>query len=313
MLFDKIIGHSNIKQQIKNSIKESRFSHAHMILGEDGIGKSVIGKSLAFSILGKEKEALVDIYEFRVQNNKKSIGVDEIRSLIIEVNKKPYEGDKKVIIIYQGDKMTEQAQNAFLKTIEEPPKGVYIIVLCENGELVLDTIKSRCQIYKLNRLKDKEMLLFIRRKYPEFSDKDIKAVVAVSDGIPGRAEKFIEDDKLKEIRNCTLEILLNLKAKNIEEILRYEDFLMKFKDEWKESLTWFLCYIRDVLVYKETGKEAMIINGDKENQIKEITEIFSYSQLNDIILIVTDTKEKLERNVNTALVFDTMLVKMQEV
>ena len=86
-------------------------------------------RRLAIRLLGKDKEKqYVDIVEFKITKDKKSIGVDEIRSIIEETNKKPYEGDKKVIIIYKADKMTEAAQNAFLKTIEEPPKGYFYYI-----------------------------------------------------------------------------------------------------------------------------------------------------------------------------------------
>src|SRR3712207_8310639 len=92
------------------------------------------------------------------------------RSILIEeINKKPYEGDNKVVIVYNADKMTMQAQNAFLKTIEEPPFGVYIFLLCENSESILDTIKSRCQIHKLNPLSFDEMKIFLQTNYKDLT------------------------------------------------------------------------------------------------------------------------------------------------
>ena len=150
----------------------------------------------------------VDLVEWRIEKNKSTIGVNSIRTLIEEINKKPYEGDKKVIIIYAADKMTAQAQNAFLKTIEEPPKNVTILLLCENLEVILDTIKSRCQIHKLKSLNVDEMEEFLKINYTDLSLEEIKVIVAFSDGIPGKAEKFIGDNNFKDIRNITLEILL---------------------------------------------------------------------------------------------------------
>ncbi len=148
-----IIGHENIKSRIKNSIAKDKFPHASIIVGEDGIGKSKIAKEIAISLLEEsQRMSCADIIEFK-PINKKSIGIDDIRNLIEEVNKKPIEGSKKVIIMYKSELITEVAQNAFLKTIEEPPKGVHILLLCENMEQMLDTIKSRCEVFKLNRLK----------------------------------------------------------------------------------------------------------------------------------------------------------------
>jgi DNA polymerase-3 subunit delta' len=314
IFFDSIIGHDNIKLQIVNSMKSDRFHHAHIIAGEDGIGKSNMAKAIALKILGKEKDMpYPDIVSFRLEANKKSIGVDEVRNIIAETNKKPFEGDRKVIIIHEMDKMTEAAQNTLLKTVEEPPHGVYILILCENIESVLDTIKSRCEIYKLNRLGKDDMKRFIDSRYPGMSAEEKEAIAAFSDGIPGRSEKYMEDPAFVEIRDTSLEILMNLREKKADELLKYGDFLMKYRNSWDEVFTWFLSYIRDAVLYKETGETYGIINMDKINSIKHLSEIFSFNSLSDIIEVVKDSRRKLERNVNAALVFDSLLIKMQEV
>lgn len=314
MGFSTIIGHDTIKNQIVNSINGGRFSHALIITGENGIGKSLIAKEIAIRLLGKDKEKqYVDIVEFRMPKDKKSIGIDEIKSIIQETTKKPYEGDKKVIMLYKADSMTEAAQNAFLKTIEEPPKGIFIILLCEKLEHILDTIKSRCQVYKLNRLSEEEMLKFLNRKFENLSEDELKAVSAFSDGIPGRAERFLEDKSLMEIRDTVIDILKGVCEGKLDKILLYTEFLLRYKGEWQEVLTYFLSYIRDVLIYKETGNKELIINVDKISEIKDVAEMFSFNKLNGIINIIKDTRSKLERNVNATLVFDSMLVKIQEV
>ena len=147
----QFIGHKNVIESFKKRADSGEISHAHIIVGEDGIGKSNLANKLSRIILGKfEERDYIDIINYRCK--KASFGVDDVREIVDEINKKPFEGDKKVIIIYDGNKLTVQAQNALLKTIEEPPKGVYIILLCESLELILDTIKSRCQIYKLTPL-----------------------------------------------------------------------------------------------------------------------------------------------------------------
>lgn len=314
IFFDSIIGHDNIKLQIVNSMKSDRFHHAHIIAGEDGIGKSNMAKAIALKILGKQKDMpYPDIVCFRLEGSKKSIGVEEVRNIISETNKKPFEGDKKVIIIHEMDKMTEAAQNTLLKTIEEPPNGVYILILCENIESVLDTIKSRCEIYKLNRLGKEEMKSFLDTRYKDMDAEEKEAIAAFSDGIPGRSEKYKEDPSFVEIRNTALQILLSLNEKKPDELLKYGDFLMKYKSQWDEVFTWFLSYIRDAMLYKETGETYGIINADKINSIKHLSEMFSFNSLSDIIEVVKEARKKLERNVNTALVFDSLLINMQEV
>jgi len=314
MSFESIIGHNSIKNQISKSIKLDKLSHAHLLVGEDGIGKSILARNIGFKILGKnEDRQYVDLLEWRIEKSKSTIGVNSIRTLIEEINKKPYEGDKKVIIIYDAHKMTPQAQNAFLKTIEEPPKNVTIFLLCENLEAILDTIKSRCQIHKLRSLKTDEMEAFLRANYSELSGDEVKVIVAFSDGIPGKAQRFIGDNNFKDIRSITMEVLLCLTKIGTEELIRYEKKLSNQKDNFEEILTAFLSYIRDTIIYKEIEDENLIINIDKILNIKELANMFSFNKLNGIINIINDTRENLDRNVNPGLAFEVMLLKMQEV
>ncbi|MCY6370266.1 DNA polymerase III subunit delta' [Clostridium ganghwense] len=314
MSFESIIGHEFIKKQIESSIQQGNFSHAHLIIGEDGIGKSLIAKEIALKLLGKHKNRnYVDIIEWSTQKNKQSIGVNEVRDIIKEVNKKPYEGDKKVIIIYESHKMTVEAQNALLKTIEEPPKGVTLILLSESLELILETIRSRCQIHKLKRLNLRQIEEYIIREYPELDEEKTKAVIAFSDGIPGRCKLFLEDSSFNEIRDISIQILLELSKKEKNIVKKYESFFYKYGKQWDEVLTCFIAYIRDIMIYKETGRQEFVINNDKFDNIKELSNMYSFNKLNGIFKEINDMREKLERRVNSALAFDIMLLKMQEV
>lgn len=314
MSFNDIIGHDSIIKEMKNAIETEKFAHAHILVGEDGIGKSLISRNIALKILKKERDTeYADLIEWRIEKNKKSLGVSDIRNLVEEINKKPYEGQNKVIIMYEAHKMTIQAQNAFLKTIEEPPKGVFIILLCENLQVILDTIKSRCQIHKLKALNNYEINEFLRKKYSHLIDGEIKVLTAFSNGIPGRIEKFLEDDKFNNIRKITLEVLIKSSHLNKEEVLKFEKLLIKYKFDWKEILNTLLLYIRDAIVYKETGSENIIINIDKIGDIKELSNIYSFKKLNNLIDIINESRERLDRNLNPSLVFDMMLLKIQEV
>ena len=312
MDLNSFIGHESIKLQIEYSIRAGMVSHAHLIVGEDGIGKSFIAKALALKILGKtEDKQYADIDEYRVLKGKQSIGVDEIRDIIEEISKKPYESDKKVVILYEADSMTDQAQNAFLKTIEEPPNNVFIILICENLEAILDTIRSRCQIHKLYRLSNEDIVRFLKRDFPDLSAEESRTALTFSDGIPGRAVKFINDEVLKATRNLMLDILISSQKKEKSEFIKYDNLLTKNKD-YKEVLTWIVSYVRDTLVYKETGNIDLIVNIDKAQLIKELAGMFSFIKLNDIIDIVNYTRMNLERNVNSTATFDIMLIKIQK-
>ncbi|MDU1348575.1 DNA polymerase III subunit delta' [uncultured Clostridium sp.] len=314
MGYKNIIGHEEIIKTFDITINNNRFSHAHIFLGEDGIGKSVIAKSIAIKLIGEtEYKDYVDIFHFKLEKNKSSIGVNATRALIEEINKKPYKSEKKVIIIHEGHKMTVQAQNALLKTIEEPPKDVFIFILCENIENMLDTIKSRCQIHKFNRLSEDDMRTYLQINYPNLSDDDVTVLLSFSSGIPGKAEFLMNNEDFRELRDKVINIILNLKNMKELDIFKEDEFFSKNSNMWEDIVDVFISFIRDTIIYKEVGCEELIINKDKLTEIKQCANMFSFTKLSDIISIINETRENIDRNVNSLLAFDVMLLKMQEV
>lgn len=309
----EIIGHKNILDNFKRRVESDEISHAHIIVGEDGIGKSNLANKFARSILGKsEDKDYKDIINYRCK--KSSFGVDDIREIVEEINKKPFEGDKKVIIIYDGNKLTVQAQNALLKTIEEPPKGVFIILLCESLELILDTIKSRCQIYKLSPLTKNEIRLYIDNINDNgISEDEINAAIAYSEGIPGKAEAFLRDSLLKELRNTLVDLLFLLTKGNTRELLDFESKLVTYKDKKEDILNILASFIRDIIIYKEIDEVTGLINGDKIESIKKIAIEMSYKKLNNIIDKIGEARKSLQSNSNFQLTIRVMLIGFMEV
>ncbi|MGG7143851.1 DNA polymerase III subunit delta' [Clostridium nigeriense] len=309
----QFIGHKSIIDSFKKRVDLGEISHAHIIVGEDGIGKSNLANKLARNILGKfEEKDYIDIINYRCK--KASFGVDDIRDIVDEINKKPFEGDKKVIIIYDGNKLTVQAQNALLKTIEEPPMGVYIILLCESLELILDTIKSRCQIYKLTPLTKDDIRVYIDRINDyNYSQEEINAAIAYSEGIPGRAEAFLRDSSLKELRNTLVDLLFIVTKSNSKELLDFENKIIAFKDKKEDILNILASFIRDIIIYKEIRDGNGIINGDKIESIKKLAMELSYKRLNNIIDKIGEARRSLLSNSNFQLTIRVMLIGFMEV
>ena len=315
-----IIGHRKILNRFILSKSRNALAHAHLIVGEDGIGKSFLAKGFAEVILGIEpRGSHVDIIEYKTTEN--SFKISHVRELVSEVNKKPYEGDKKVIILYDGQKMTTEAQNALLKTIEEPPNGVYIIILTTSLDLILDTIKSRCQICKLVPLGGVDLLEFVNREY-KFIDEDTKkALIAFSQGIPGRIDKFVNDKGFGMLRDFILDILLAISKRSEKDILEYTGYFeSRSKNEVAKILVGknddlleqFVSFTRDIILYKEMANESFIINSDKIIEIQELANLMSYKKLKEFVGIVDETRINLLSNTNRALTFNDMMRKMLE-
>ena len=305
------IGHSSLIENFKNRCSNGNLSHAQLISGEDGIGKSILAEILGKLILnGDLNREYVDIINYRP--SKASFGVDDVREIIDEVNKKPFEGDKKVIIIHQGNKLTIPAQNALLKTIEEPPTEVYIIILCESLELILDTIKSRCEIYKLTPLTKEELYKYIAIKGYDYSEEEKASAIAFSEGIPGRIDRYFSDTELQELRDKIVDLLLHLINSEIEAILEKEEQLVSYKQNKEEVINVLSSFIRDILVNKEVYNENLIINRDKIKEIERLTNEMSFKKLNKMILSLQEARKNIKNNVSWAMTVRIMIMDFME-
>lgn len=306
----EFIGFENIINGFMKRADNNTLSHAHLIVGPDGIGKSILAKIFALKILRKDKEAdYIDIINYSPK--KASFGVDDVRNIIEEVSKKPYEGDEKVIIIHEGDKLTIQAQNALLKTIEEPPKGVFIILLSESLELLLDTIKSRCQVYKLTPLNKEHMLSFIK-KINITQEESILSALAYAEGIPGRAERILHDENLENLRNLVIKLFNEVINKDINCIVQYEEKFDKFKGEKEEILSVIASFIRDIIIYKELEDKNILINVDKGKDISKLSSALSYKKLNSMLGYVEEARKNFISNVNYSMTMSVMLIGFLE-
>lgn len=305
------IGYEALINNFKQRCLKNTLSHAHLIAGEDGVGKGKLANILAKFILnGDLDREYVDIINY--SSEKSSFGVDDVRDIIEEVYKKPFEKDKKVIIIHEGNKLTIQAQNALLKTIEEPPTGVYIIILCESLELILDTIKSRCEIYKLKPLTKSELYEYIKIKKFNYDENEIKSAIAFSEGIPGRIDRYFNDDKLRELRNNIVILIKNLNKNDLEAILQQEESFSNLKNDKEEVLNIFGLFIRDILINKEIENEEFIINSDKLEDIKELTKEMSFKKLNNMIKTIEEARRNIKSNVNWGMTLRVMLMGFME-
>jgi len=308
----KIIGHKNIIDSIHNRDLNDSFSHANLIVGNDGIGKSIIAKYLSNHIIKDKNEVeSVDIVRYHPSSN--SFGVDDVRNIINEVSKKPYEGDKKVLILYKCDKLTTQAQNALLKTIEEPPHGVYLILLSDSLEIILDTIKSRCQIYKLTPLSKEEISTYIDNNYTDLTLEDKKSALAYSAGIPGKADKFINDEKLKNLRDICIGLFEDILKREQGIVLKYEELFKNSKDDKVELLNILLSYIRDIMLFKELNSNELIVNSDKEYKIKDISRGISYKKLNSMLEYIEEARINFNSNTNYSMTVSVLLMGFAEV
>jgi DNA polymerase III subunit delta' len=318
----RVVGQDYTVQAFNNVLRNDKISHAYIISGPDGVGKSVFALNMAAAILCKgEKKPCLSCSscikvehknhpDLRILESKgKTIGVDDIRKLIDEIYTKPYEGDKKIAIIKGANNITLYGQNAILKTLEEPPGHTVIIMLTENANAILETIKSRCQILTLGRVPIEKIKEFLKDRG---IDEDKASLAAeFSDGIVGNALKAL-DEKFLSLKKEVIERARRIVRANALEGFEMVDFFVKNKNDIDEILDILIIWFRDIMLLKLTRNEKLIINKDCHEMLVEESHLLSYNKLDKIITIVNGAKEKLRHYSNFQLTMEVMILKIQE-
>lgn len=307
----EIIGHKNIIDLIKTRKQTDSFSHAVLITGSDGIGKSLIAKNMASAILDRDVEECADLIEYYPKS--KSFGVSSVRTVLEETNKKPYEGDRKVIILYNCELMTQEAQNALLKTVEEPPDGIFLILLSDSLEMILDTIKSRCEIYRLTPLSKEDTERYLEIFYKNTAPSDKKAAIAYSMGVPGKADRFLTDENLRMLRNFTIDMFYDIIQKKPDFAITYTKKIEELKDEKMEFLDIVLSFARDIILCKEVNDDKLLINSDKSDNIKDISRKISLKKMNGILKNIEEARDNFKNNTNYLVTLNVLFIKFAEV
>lgn len=309
MYFKDIIGQEFAKKYLTNSINKNKVSHAYLFEGMNGVGKNTLAKEFAKTLIKVDKLENSPDY-ISIEPEGSSIKIAQIRKLQTDVLVKPH-SDYKIYIINKAEKMTVESQNALLKTLEEPPAYVIIILITSNKNSLLDTIKSRCEIIKFLPVS------FIQtKKYLEdmgIEERKASILATFSRGSISKALELSESADFMLMREDIQNNIQTLLEKNIVEILELPSKYDKYKDNIIEVLDMMINYFRDIMMLKENIGKDMIINIDKITYVQNMSKKINYSQVSKIIDIIEETKKKLKSNCNFNLSIQVMALNIYEV
>lgn len=325
--FKDVVGHKDIIRYIQSAVKEDKVSHAYIINGERGSGKKLLAELFAATLLCEAKGTEPcnvchackqsgsgnhpDI--IRVQHEKpNTISVEDIRTQVNnDILIKPYQGPYKVYIIAEADLMTPQAQNALLKTIEEPPAYAVIFLLTENGEMLLPTITSRCVMLKLRNIKDTLIKKYLMEKM-EIPDYKADVCTAFAQGNIGRARMLATSEHFNEIHDDAIQLLKYMDEMEQSEIVKAVKRINTYKLEINDYLDLIMIWFRDVLMYKATLDVSKVVFKSELNAIKERAMKSSYEGIEQILEGLEKAKTRLKANVNFDLVMELLLLTIKE-
>lgn len=328
-----MIGCIEQKEYFKRAMGQGKLSHSYLFEGPSGVGKRTLGIEIAKELLcekpvnGKpcnecnscatvDSGAHPDLIV--IEKDGKTIKVETVRErLVRELSIKPFKGKKKIVIIDGADSMGVEAQNAILKSIEEPPSYALIILVCENSAKLLSTIHSRCITIRFNPLSSNDIHLYF--KQTNVAADKIPLLESLGEGSVGKIKRMIEDDLFWEIRREAISYLERLKTTDLVETLELAKEISKQDDGNDKNsekivpqvLTFWLLWYRDVMLIKAQPSHSIYYE-DHKQEILSYAEKLSVLQLKSIIEIIQTSQGYLNRNVSRQFVLDSLLIKIKK-
>lgn len=322
--FRDIYGNKTVLANLRNAKKYDRVAHCYMFCGEDGLGKRTVAKAFAKSLVceaggeepcGKcasciqvENENHPDV--IFVKHEKPTVfGVDDIRdglnkSIVI----RPYKSEKKIYILDDGEMLNAQAQNAMLKTIEEPPEYAVILILTNNREVFLPTILSRCVELNFQPVTDDEVAKYLTKNGFNIEEKRDE-VLRFAAGNIGRAVSFLDDEEYGKMYKDVQDILMGLPRFSDIQIKHAAETLGGYKKELPLIIEQMHMWYHDVFLSK-AGYDVKC-SGDIARSIREQAELYGYDELPRILQEIETLQTRMKVNVNTELSFEVMLFAMR--
>lgn len=325
--FDDIRGQESVVTHFKNAIKLNKISHAYIINGEQGMGKKMVAKAFAMTLQCEKKgdNPCMECHSCKqalsgnnpdirwVTHAKPNvISVEEVREQInSDVQIKPYSNEYKIYIVDEASKMNTAAQNALLKTIEEPPSYVVILLLTDNKEMLLSTILSRCVAMELRPVGDSIVERYLIER-AGIADYRAKAIASFAGGNIGRAVKMAGSDYFLDLKDNVVKVTKNIGRMTVADMDAAVKEMSEYKENINEYIDLLVTWYRDILLYKSCKNDNNIIFYDNIREIKKQAEEISFAAIEKVLTELDSIKGKLRVNVNFDLVMELLFMTMRD-
>ncbi len=324
--FNDIIGQDMLKKHLITAVQNDTAGHAYIIAGEKYSGKEFIARIFAAALLctGEGDKPCGECKSCKQAFSKNNpdiiyvthdkpgvISVDDVREQINEdISIKPY-GKRKIYIVNEAEKMNPQAQNALLKTFEEPPEYAVIILLVTSADELLPTIRSRAVELNMRPATDKQVKKFLMEEV-KIPDYKADVCVAFARGNIGKAKLLASNEDFDNIRRDVINLLKHIGDMEISELATAVRKAGEYKLDISDYLDMILVYYRDVLLFKATMDVNGLIFKDEIQYIRKAASESSYEGIQNIITGLEKARERLKANVNFELTMELLFMCIKE-
>lgn len=313
MNFTYFLGNEKIKKQLSFLLFSSRLPHAIILEGEEGIGKKTLAREIAAALVCRSegekpcyscaqcKKAVKgihpDIYEYSASGSSKSFHVDKVRDIISDVYMCPNESGFKVYILGNAHLMNENAQNAILKVLEEPPAYAVFILTVEARTMLLETVLSRAVVFSVCGVDEKAAVDYIVNKNEDIDYETAKEAVIAFKGNIGKAKESIAGGRMQRIIELVNNLGSAIAADNEYELIKALGSFGKDRAELLTAMSILKTVFRDALVASKTGEYLSGRRMLADNLRSKYTDAKLISLCNEAESII----EMINKNANNAL------------
>lgn len=323
-----LIGHEWAVNMLKKHVVNGTTRHAYLFSGPPGLGRHTVALRFAQALncqtptdagipCGQCRDCRqiesmhhADLTIIQADSEGGTLKVDQIREARRTLTLKPYQSKYRVSIFLRFQEANDNAANALLKTLEEAPSYAVLILTADNPEQLLPTIVSRCEVLRLRPLSIAEVQRGLESKGIE--SHRAKLVAHISGGRFGYALRLVENDDLLEMREERLNELLTLLPASRVEKFKYADQLAKDKDAMRQTILFWLSYWRDVML-RTAQAESPLVNVDRNVEIEDLASRMDLSSARHVVSGLEDTLEKMDRNVNSRMLAEVLLLDLPKV
>ena len=320
-----LIGHEWAVDMLKKHVVNGTTRHAYLFAGPPGLGRRSLALRFAQALncqtpidagipCGqcrdcKQIEAMQhpDLSVVQADSEGGTLKVDQIRDARRSLTLKPYIANYRVALFLRFQQTNDNAANALLKTLEEAPSYAVLILTADNPEQLLPTIVSRCEVLRLRPLNIEAVQKELEKRGLEAGQA--KLIAHISGGRFGYALRLIENDSLLEKRDQRLNDLLTLIPASRVEKFAYADKLAKDKDSMRQAILIWLSYWRDVML-RTAQAESPLVNVDRNMEIEDLADRMDLSSARRVVSSLEYTLEKMERNVNSRMLAEILLLDL---
>lgn len=324
--FSEIVGHEQIKEHMQAAIRDKKPFHAYLFQGEEGVGKEALARTFAAGLQCQSESADKPCKEcvscrqmesgnqpdvIWVTREKASLGVDEIREQLCNtMDIKPFSSPYKIYLVPEAEKMTEAAQNALLKTIEEPPEYGIVILMTSNISALLPTIQSRCLTMEFRPLSTAVVESYVK-EHCQVPDYQARASAAFAQGNLGKAMRYAKSEDFIERKDHIISLLRHVEQMDLPEMLAVIKDLGTRKDEVRDYIDLMVLWYRDVLLFKATKDINQLLFQDEASYISREASHRSYEKIEEILQAFEKAKVRLRANVNFDITMELMLLTLK--